>query len=381
MAVTISSTKFPEMEYRRLGNSGLFISSISLGGWVTLGGHVGDEKTFEIMKQAYDLGINFFDTAEAYSKGESEIVMGKAIKKFGWKRNDLVISTKIYLGGAFGENSVNNSGLSRKHIVEGTKACLARLDLEYVDLIYAHRPDRLTPMEEVVRGFNYVIEKGWAFYWGTSMWNAEEIAEACLVAKNLGLIAPIVEQPLYNVIEREKVDVEYARICPQYGIGLTVWSPLKQGILSGKYNDALDKIPAGTRLAEAKDDYTKGMAAAFGSAEWVATIEKVKKLTVRFAASPPPKEYDSRLTRTVQTIAEKLDCKLAQLALAWVLKNQNVTTCLTGASSPQQVVDNVASLKVVPKLTPEIMAEIEELMGNAPQLPADRFGQSSRRNN
>lgn len=178
---------------------------------------------------------------------------------------------------------MNNHGLSRKHIVEGTKACLERLDLEYVDIIYAHRPDRLTPMEEVVRAFNYVIEKGLAFYWGTSMWNVEEITEACLIAKNLGLIAPVVEQPLYNVIEREKVDVEYARLCPQYGIGLTVWSPLKQGILTGKYNDALDKIPAGTRLAEAKDDYTKQLAAAFGGTEWVSTIEKVKKLTVRFS--------------------------------------------------------------------------------------------------
>ncbi|KAI5290422.1 hypothetical protein KEM54_001592 [Ascosphaera aggregata] len=356
MALTYKSPQYPDMEYRRLGNSGLFVSVISFGGWVTLGGHVQDERAFEIMKQAYDLGVNFFDTAEAYSEGKSEVFMGRAIKKFGWKRNDLVISTKVNFGNAFGNNNINNHGLSRKHIIEGTRGCLQRLDLEYVDLLFAHRPDRLTPMEETVRAFNYVIEKGWALYWGTSMWNAEEIAEACLVADKLGLIAPIAEQPLYNVIERQKVDVEYARICQRYGIGLTVWSPLKQGILTGKYNDALDKIPEGTRLFESKDEYTIGLASAFGNSQWVATIEKVKKLA---------------------TIAERLECKLAHLALAWVLKNQDVTTCLTGASSAAQVVDNIASLKVVPKLTPEIMAEIEELMENKPELQLARFGNRS----
>ncbi|KAI5307670.1 hypothetical protein KEM55_007710, partial [Ascosphaera atra] len=258
----------------------------------------------------------------------------------------------IYFGSAFGDNNVNNLGLSRKHIIEGTRACLQRLDLEYVDLLYAHRPDRLTTMEEIVRGFNQVIEKGWAFYWGTSMWNAEEIAEACTVAKNLGLIGPVVEQPLYNVIDRQKVDVEYARLCPQYGIGLTVWSPLKQGILTGKYSSSQAKPPEGTRMAEAKDRYTSTQVASWGSEEWLSTIAKVEKL---------------------QTIAEKLGCKVSQLALAWCLKNQNVTTCLTGASRPEQVIDNVESLKVVPKLTPEVMDEIDTVMENKPQLQPARF--------
>ncbi|KAI5294965.1 hypothetical protein KEM52_002742 [Ascosphaera acerosa] len=353
MAVTLTPCQYPNMEYRRLGNTGLFISAISLGGWTTIGGYVDEESNFAILKQAYDLGINFFDTAEAYSAGQSEIVIGKAIKKYGWKRNDLVISTKVNFGAAYGGNDVNNVGLSRKHIVEGTRACLQRLDLEYVDLILAHRPDRYTPMEEIVRAFTHVIERGWAFYWGTSMWSAEEITEACQIAQRLGLIAPVVEQPVYNLVEREKVEGEFARVCPGYGIGLTVWSPLKQGILTGKYNDSLDKIPEGTRLSSSKDQYTQGVAATYGSEQWRSMIEKVKKL---------------------EAVAKKLDCKLSNLALAWVLKNGNVTTCLTGASSTQQVIENVESLKLVPKLTPEILAEIDELLENKPVREPKRFG-------
>ncbi|KAI5292664.1 hypothetical protein KEM52_006162 [Ascosphaera acerosa] len=345
-AITLTTPKYPKMLYRRLGNSGLFVSCISLGGWVTFGGHVAEEGTFACMKQAYDLGINFFDTAEGYAEGESEVLMGKAIRKFGWKRNDIVISTKINFGTWTGENTVNNHGVSRKHVIEGTKASLERLGLDYVDIIYAHRPDRYTPMEETVRAFNHVIEKGWAMYWGTSMWGADEIAEACCIAKQLGLIAPVVEQPVYNLIDRDVVEGSYYRVLPKFGIGLTVWSPLKQGILTGKYNDSVKEPPAGSRFAIAKDDFSAAQKKRYGDAAWVSTIEKVQKL---------------------MPIAEKLNCKLSHLALAWCLKNQNVTTVITGASRPEQLVDNVKALDVYPELTPEIMEEIEQLLDNKPK--------------
>ncbi|GIJ83324.1 hypothetical protein Asppvi_002143 [Aspergillus pseudoviridinutans] len=321
--------KNKDMLYRRVGNSGLHVSVIGLGGWLTFGGHVDNEITFNCMKQAYDCGVNFFDTAESYANGQSEIVMGQAIKKFGWKRSDLVISTKLNWGMANGEILINNHGLSRKHIIEGTRASLERLQLEYVDIIYAHRPDRLTPMEETVRAFNHVIEKGWAFYWGTSEWSADEIAEACGIARSLGLIAPIVEQPLYNMLDRRKVEGEFQRLYSRCGIGLTTFSPLKMGLLSGKYNDATTQPPPGSRFAESND---------------------------RFANSE---------------LADKLGVKLSQLALAWCLKNENVSSVITGASRPEQIVDNVESLKLLPKLTPELMAQIDENLGNKPaQDPA-----------
>ncbi|KAF7169028.1 hypothetical protein CNMCM5623_001881 [Aspergillus felis] len=321
--------KNKDMLYRRVGNSGLHVSVIGLGGWLTFGGHVDNEITFNCMKQAYDCGVNFFDTAESYANGQSEVVMGQAIKKFGWKRSDLVISTKLNWGMANGEILINNHGLSRKHIIEGTRASLERLQLEYVDIIYAHRPDRLTPMEETVRAFNHVIEKGWAFYWGTSEWSADEIAEACGIARSLGLIAPIVEQPLYNMLDRRKVEGEFQRLYSRCGIGLTTFSPLKMGLLSGKYNDSTTQPPPGSRFAESND---------------------------RFANSE---------------LADNLGVKLSQLALAWCLKNENVSSVITGASRPEQIVDNVESLKLLPKLTPEIMAQIDENLGNKPaQDPA-----------
>ncbi|RHZ54435.1 hypothetical protein CDV55_104712 [Aspergillus turcosus] len=336
MALT---NKNNDMLYRRVGNSGLHVSVIGLGGWLTFGGHVQNEVTFNCMKQAYDCGVNFFDTAEGYANGQSEIVMGQAIKKFGWKRSDLVISTKLNWGMVNGENPVNNHGLSRKHIIEGTKASLERLELEYVDIIYAHRPDRLTPMEETVRAFNFVIEKGWAFYWGTSEWSADEISEACGIARSLGLIAPIVEQPLYNMLDRQKVEGQYQRLYSRCGIGLTTFSPLKMGLLSGKYNDATTAPPPGSRFAESNDRFANGVRQNYGNDEW--------------------------------ELADKLGVKLSQLALAWCLKNENVSSVITGASRPEQIVDNVASLKLLPKLTPDVMAQIDEFLGNKPaQDPA-----------
>ncbi|KAI9372214.1 NADP-dependent oxidoreductase domain-containing protein [Aspergillus egyptiacus] len=343
--------KNKDMIYRRLGNSGLHVSALGLGGWLTFGGHVDNEVTFQCMKQAYDCGINFFDTAESYAGGQSEIVMGQAIKKFGWRRSDLVISTKLNWGLANGEILVNNHGLSRKHIIEGTQASLERLQLSYVDIIYAHRPDRLTPMEETVRAFNFVIDKGWAFYWGTSEWSADEIAEACGIAKSLGLIAPIVEQPLYNMLDREKVEGQYQRLYSRFGIGLTTFSPLKMGLLSGKYNSATTKPPPGSRFAESKDKFADGARATWESEQWAGTIKKISGL---------------------QALAEKLEVKVSQLALAWCLKNENVASVITGASRPEQIVDNVKSLEILPKLTPQVMSQIDEYLQNKPALDPAR---------
>ncbi|KAL5339845.1 NADP-dependent oxidoreductase domain-containing protein [Aspergillus crustosus] len=342
-----------DMIYRRLGNSGLQVSVISLGGWITFGGDVADDATEKCMKQAYDLGINFFDTAESYAGGKSEVVMGQVLKNQGWKRNDLVISTKVNFGRAFGEIHVNNVGLSRKHIVEGTKASLECLQLEYVDIIYAHRPDRLTPMEEVVRAFNFVIEKGWAFYWGTSEWSADEITEAAGIAKSLGLIGPIVEQPLYNMLDREKVEGQFQRLYERVGLGLTVFSPLKGGRLSGKYNDALEKPPPGSRFADSKDPYSTGVRNAWQSDEQVRVIKQLQG---------------------VKSVADKLGVKQSHLALAWCIANPNISSIITGASRPEQIVDNVESLKVLPLLTPEVLAEIDEVLGNKPKIDQARFG-------
>ncbi|CAH0015998.1 unnamed protein product, partial [Clonostachys rhizophaga] len=332
----------PPMTYRFLGRSGLQVSSISLGGWLTYGGHVDREGTFKCMKAAYDAGVNFFDCAEVYSAGESEVVMGEAIRKFGWKRNDLVISTKLYWGGAFGDNIVNNKGLSRKHIVEGTDASLKRLGLEYVDLIYAHRPDRRTPIEETVRAFNHIIDKGKALYWGTSEWNADEIAQAWRYADKLNLIGPLMEQPAYNMLERQKVEREYAHLYRETGLGLTVFSPLQKGILTGKYKNG---IPEGSRFAQTQLEFIAKFHKNNPKEKWDAIIEKVNRL---------------------EPIAERLGIKLATLALAWVLSNPNVSTAITGASSPEQVYENIRALDAVEKITPEIKAEIDDILENKP---------------
>ncbi|KAK6362663.1 hypothetical protein TWF730_000118 [Orbilia blumenaviensis] len=334
----------PRMKYRYLGRSGLQISAISLGGWLTYGGYAENEKTLACMKAAYDCGINFFDCAEGYAGGESERVMGEAIKKFGWKRNDLVISTKIYWGEANGEMPVNNAGLSRKHIIEGVDLSLKRLQLDYVDLIYAHRPDRNTPIEETVRAFNHVINTGKAFYWGTSEWNADEIASAHRVADKLGLIGPLMEQPEYNLLKRNRVEGDYALLYEHYGLGLTIFSPLAGGILTGKY---LDGIPKGSRIGTSDDPYIQYLKSGVGADAWEEKMNKVRKL---------------------KEIADQLGCNLAQLALAWVLKNEHVSSAITGASRPEQIYDSVKALNIVPKLTDALLAEIDEIWQNRPPV-------------
>lgn len=338
------------MVYRRLGRSGLHVSVLGLGGWLTFGGHVDNEKTVACMKQAYDCGINFFDTAESYANGQSEIAMGNAIRQLGWKRNDIVVSTKLNWGGANGEVLVNNHGLSRKHILEGLQASLERLQLAYVDIVYAHRPDRLTPMEETVRAFNHVINQGQALYWGTSEWSADEIAEAWGIARELHLVGPIVEQPQYNMLERQRVEGDYQRLYGRFGTGLTVYSPIKMGLLSGKYNDSPDAPPPGSRFAESHDKFSNMVRESwYGNDAWKSTIAKVIQ---------------------IKPIAERLGVTQSQLALAWCLKNEHVSAVITGASKPEQIVENVQALKIMDKLTPEVMAEIDAIVGKIKLDPA-----------
>jgi len=347
----------PEMEYRLLGRSGLKVSVISLGGWLTYGGATGDEIAFDCMKAAYDSGVNFFDCAEGYAAGKSEIVMGKAIQKFGWNRCDIVISTKVYWGGESnsapgrGQNSV---GLSRKHIIEGTNASLKRLGLDYVDLIYAHRPDRLTPMEEVVRAFNWLIDQGKAFYWGTSEWSVEEITDAWRVADKLGLIGPVMEQPQYNLTCRDRVEKEYHPLYSKHGLGLTTFSALKGGFLTGKYDS--EAIPENTRLdSSSKDAY-------------ISTVVK------KFHDKDPEIVRNITISRSLKPIAEKLGITQGQLALAWVIKNPNVSSAITGASRVEQVYENLKALEAVKLLTEDVMKEIDEAVGNKPVLEPRRFG-------
>jgi voltage-dependent potassium channel beta subunit len=328
------------MEYRYLGSSGLQVSALSLGAWVTYGGQVGEEVAYDCMQAAFEAGVNFFDNAEAYARGNAEIVMGNVIKKLGWKRSDLVISTKIFWGG----KGPNNTGLSRKHIIEGTNASLARLQMDYVDLIFCHRPDRFTPIEETVRAMNYLIDQGKAFYWGTSEWSAQEITEAYGIARREHLIPPLMEQPQYNMFHRERVESEYARLYREIGLGTTIWSPLASGLLTGKYNQG---IPEGTRVTM---DGFSWLREEFESEETKKNIEKVKLLV---------------------PVSKDLGCSLAQLALAWCLKNPHVSTVITGASKPQQVVENMKALELAEKLTPQVMITIENILQNKPPEESD----------
>ncbi|MEW5869990.1 MAG: aldo/keto reductase [Chloroflexota bacterium] len=328
------------MEYRFLGNSGLQVSALSLGAWVTYGGQVGEDIATECMTAAFEAGVNFFDNAEAYASGNAEIVMGNVIKKVGWKRSDLVISTKIFWGG----EGPNDSGLSRKHIFEGTHAALRRLQLDYVDLIFCHRPDLNTPIEETVWAMNQVINQGKALYWGTSEWSARQIMEAYGIARREHLVPPLMEQPQYNMFHRQRVEVEYASLYKTIGLGTTIWSPLASGLLTGKYNDG---IPQDTRIT------LKGYAwlrEQFESQESQRNLEKVRQM---------------------QPIAQELGCTMAQLAIAWCLKNPNVSTVITGASRASQVTENMRTLQFVPALTDDVIARLEAILDNKPEPEED----------
>lgn len=328
------------MEYRYLGRSGLQVSALSLGAWVTYGEQVGEDIAHECMEAAYNAGVNFFDNAESYGRGNAEVVVGNVIKKAGWKRSELVISTKLFWGG----RNVNSRGLSRKHIIEGTRAALARLQMDYVDLIFCHRPDIHTPVEETVRAMNFLIDQGLAFYWGTSEWSAAQIMEAVAVARQNHLIPPLMEQPEYNMFHRERVESEYAPLYRTIGLGTTIWSPLASGLLTGKYNQGIPddtriSLPSYTWLREQLTNETARQ-----------NIEKVKLLV---------------------PISEELGCSMAQLALAWCLKNPNVSTVITGASKPEQVVENMKSLDIAEKITPEVIERLELVLNNKPETEPD----------
>jgi len=324
------------MKYRFLGKSGLQVSALSFGAWVTFNEQLDEGLAHKCMSAAYDAGVNFFDNAEVYAGGKAEILMGKAIQRAGWKRSDLVVSTKIFWGGS----GPNDRGLSYKHIIEGTNAALERLQLDYVDLVFCHRPDPDTPMEETVRAMSQIISDGKAFYWGTSEWSAEQIRDAYGVARRERLIPPTMEQPEYNMFHRERVEKEYVPLYEDIGLGTTIWSPLASGLLTGKYNDG---IPDDSRLALPSYKWLKDQ---IQSKNWDERIDKTRKLA---------------------SIAEDLGCTMAQLALAWCLKNPNVSTVITGASKPEQVAENMEALTVEEKLTAEVMDRIEEVLDNSPQ--------------
>ena len=322
------------LNYRRLGSAGLKISELSLGAWVTYGGQVGEDVALKCMSAAYDAGVNFFDNAEAYAHGNAEIVMGNVIKKLGWAREDIVVSSKVFWGG----EGPNERGLSRKHVYEACRNSLKRLQLDYLDLFYCHRPDPTTPIEETVRAMDDLIHQGKILYWGTSEWSGADIMRAHGIARQYGLTPPQMEQPQYNMLHRDRVEKEYLPLYREIGLGTTIWSPLASGLLSGKYNNG---IPSDTRAKLKGYEWLL---------EYVITpqnIEKVKKL---------------------QDIAKELGCTAAQLALAWCLKNPNVSSVITGATRPEQVVENMKAPDVVPKLSSEVNEKIEGVLGNKPDL-------------
>jgi voltage-dependent potassium channel beta subunit len=328
------------MEYRYLGKSGLQVSALSFGAWVTMGGQIDENVSKECMYTAYEAGVNFFDNAEAYAHGNAEIVMGNVIKKAGWKRSDIVVSTKLFWGG----RNPNQTGLSRKHIIEGARASLSRLQMDYVDLIFCHRPDIYTPIEETVRAMNFLLNEGMAFYWGTSEWNSVQIMEAYSIARRYDLIPPAMEQPEYNMFAREKVEREYVHLYTEIGLGTTIFSPLASGLLTGKYNSG---IPQGTRVSLKGYEW---LLEDFTNEQAKQNIEKVRQL---------------------MPIASELGISISQMSLAWCLKNPNVSTVITGASKPSQVSENMKSLDIVQKLTPDIMERIESILENKPELYPD----------
>lgn len=325
------------MEYRRLGKSGLQVSALSLGSWLTFGKQISDDVAEDLMVKAYDHGVNFFDNAEAYAHGQSEIVMGKILHKLQWERSSFVVSSKVFWGD--GGKKPNQSGLSRKHVFEACHAALRRLQVDYLDLFFCHRPDKKTPVEETVWAMNHLIQQGKILYWGTSEWSAQEIMEAHMVARENRLIGPVMEQPQYNMFHRQRMEVEYAQIFKNIGMGTTIWSPLASGVLTDKY---LKDAPDDTRMN------MKGM-------EWLRnsglTPERLEK------------------ARQLNTLALEMGTSLAKLAIAWCLKNPTVSTVILGASKVHQLEETLESLTVVPLLTPEIDNRIEAILGNKPVQP------------
>ncbi len=319
------------MEYRHLGKAGIRVSELSFGSWVTFHNQAGVKAAVEMMAAAYDAGVNFFDNAEVYAGGKSEEVMGAALKQLKWRRSSYLVSTKIYWGLNDGVNEKNT--LNRKRLIEGINGSLERLQLDYVDLLYCHRPDKTTPIEETVWAMHNIIEWGKAMYWGTSEWSAAEIVAAIEIAERHHLHKPIVEQPQYNLFERKRFSNEYVRMYREYGYGSTIWSPLASGLLTGKYSKG---IPQESRAALKGYDWLQ---------EDVTNKDRLAKV------------------QGLEPIANDLGCTLSQLALAWCLKNPYVSTVITGASRVEQVHENMKASEVVSKLTPEILKQIDVIFG------------------
>ncbi|XP_008498435.1 voltage-gated potassium channel subunit beta-1 [Calypte anna] len=328
------------MQYRNLGKSGLRVSCLGLGTWVTFGGQISDEVAEQLMTIAYESGVNLFDTAEVYAAGKAEVILGNILKKKGWRRSSLVITTKLYWGG----KAETERGLSRKHIIEGLKASLQRLQLEYVDVVFANRPDNNTPMEEIVRAMTHVINQGMAMYWGTSRWSAMEIMEAYSVARQFNMIPPVCEQAEYHLFQREKVEVQLPELYHKIGVGAMTWSPLACGIISGKYGNG---VPESSR-------------AALKCYQWLK--EKI--------ISEEGRKQQVKL-KDLSPIAERLGCTLPQLAVAWCLRNEGVSSVLLGSSNPEQLIENLGAIQVLPKMTSHIVNEIDNILGNKPYSKKD----------
>ncbi|MGE0562236.1 MAG: potassium channel beta subunit family protein [Flavobacteriales bacterium] len=326
------------MEYRRLGKSGLQLSELSLGSWLTFGKQIENNTAEDLMKIAYDNGVNFFDNAEIYARGESEKVMGKVLKKMKWDRDSYCVSSKVFFGFRGTENTKpNQNGLSRKHVFEACHQALDRLKVDYLDLFFCHRPDKNTPIEETVWAMHNLITQGKILYWGTSEWSAQEIMEAHMVAKQYNLIGPTMEQPQYNMLTRQKVEVEFSQIYKTVGLGTTIWSPLASGVLTGKYNG--NKDPKGTRLNMEGMDWLK---------KSVLEKENIKK------------------AEKLSALAKDLGMTLPVLAIAWCLKNNNVSTVILGASKTTQLKENFKAIEAKSKLTADVMLQIEKILNNTP---------------
>jgi voltage-dependent potassium channel beta subunit len=320
-----------KMPYRRLCNAGLKVSVLSFGSWVTFGPQLDDDLAMKCMTAARDAGVNFFDNAEAYAGGQSEVIMGRVIEKLGWSRRSFAVSTKLFWGLSGGINMSNT--LNRKYLMQGIDGSLERLGMDFVDLLFCHRPDDETPIEETVWTMSDIVAAGKALYWGTSEWSAAQITEACEIADRHHLRRPVMEQPEYNLLTRDRVEKEYPPVIDKYGIGLTTWSPLASGQLTGKY---LDGIPEGSRGA------LKGY-------EWL--------------QSDLSDQARNEKVRALKAVADTLGCTLAQLALAWCAHNPHVSTVITGASRPEQVTENMAAIEVLDRLDDEIIARIDAITG------------------
>ncbi len=326
------------MEYRRMGKTGLQLSVLSYGSWVTFHKQIDESIADELMGIAYDNGVNFFDNAEVYALGQSERLMGRVLKRKAWDRTSYTVSSKVYFGWRGKENKPNQTGLSRKHITEACHEALERLQVDYLDIFFCHRPDRTVPIEEVVWSMNLLIQQGKILYWGTSEWSGVEIMEAHRVAREYRLIGPSVEQPQYNLLEREKVEREFEMIYKTVGLGTTIWSPLASGLLTGKYNDG---IPEDSRFALEGFDWLKDRFLMEDK------LNKVRELTA---------------------FAGELGVPVSTLSIAWTIHNPNVTTAILGATKKEQLTENLKALDVLPKLTPDVVQRIEDIMQTKPKV-------------